>query len=131
MGDGYKLAATLVYCWPDALKKAVKGAEILEKRAEALNLKFTEFRKEFVGFNGVGEQPINPDVDAIDTDEIQMRISVSGQSKEDLSRFGMEVAPLILTGPSGVTGFAGGRPKASDVVAYWPALLAKDAVKPR
>ena len=129
--DGYKLAATLVYCWPDALKKAIKGAEILEKRAEALNLKFTEFRKEFVGFNGVGEQPINPDIDAIDADEIQMRISVSGQSKEDLSRFGMEVAPLILTGPSGVTGFAGGRPKASDVVAYWPALLAKDAVKPR
>lgn len=33
--------------------------------------------------------------------------------------------------PSGVTGFAGGRPKASDVVAYWPALLAKEAVQPR
>jgi len=40
----------------------------------------------------------------------------------------MEVAPLILTGPSGVTGFAGGRPKASEIVAYWPALLKKDAV---
>ncbi len=129
--DGFKLAATLVYSWPDALKKAVKGAEILEKRAEALNLTFTEFRKEYVGFNGVAENPINLETDALDADEIQMRISVSGQSKEDLSRFGMEVAPLILTGPGGVTGFAGGRPKASDVVAYWPALLAKEAVKPR
>jgi hypothetical protein len=60
-----------------------------------------------------------------------MRVSVSGQSKNDLNRFGMEIAPLILTGPSGVTGFAGGRPKASDVVAYWPALLDKKAVTPR
>lgn len=29
--DGFKLSATLVYCWPDALKKAQKGAEILQK----------------------------------------------------------------------------------------------------
>jgi hypothetical protein len=36
-----------------------------------------------------------------------------------------------FTGPSGVTGFAGGRPKASDVVAYWPALLDKGAATPR
>ncbi|MDX1619166.1 MAG: DUF1446 domain-containing protein, partial [Balneolaceae bacterium] len=57
--------------------------------------------------------------------------SLSGQSREDLDRFGKEVAPLILTGPSGVTGFAGGRPKASEIVAFWPALLKKDAVSPR
>jgi hypothetical protein len=50
--------------------------------------------------------------------------------REDLDRFGMEIAPLILTGPSGVTGFAGGRPKASEIVAYWPALLKKEAVTP-
>ncbi len=60
-----------------------------------------------------------------------MRVSASGQNKEDLDRFGREIAPLILTGPSGVTGFAGGRPKASGIVAYWPALLDKDAVEPR
>jgi len=129
--DGFKLTATLVYCWPDALKKAVKGAEILEKRADNLGIKFTEFRKEYIGFNGVAENPVDLENDAIDADEIQMRISVSGNSKEDLARFGSEIAPLILTGPSGVTGFAGGRPRPSDVVAYWPALLSKDAVKPR
>jgi hypothetical protein len=42
----------------------------------------------------------------------------------------MEIAPLILTGPPGVTGFAGGRPKPSDVVAYWPALIPKTEVQP-
>ncbi len=129
--DGYKLAATLVYSWPDALKKAVKGAEILEKRAEALGLEFDEFHKEYIGYNGNNEAQVTEEALNTEFDEIQMRVAVSGQSKNDLNRFGMEIAPLILTGPSGVTGFAGGRPKASEVVAYWPALLDKKAVTPR
>ncbi len=129
--DGYKLSATLVYSWPDALRKAEKGAQILEDRAAALGLHFDEFHKEFVGYNGTTEKPLEAKAYEEDFDEIQMRISVCGPKKEDLNRFGMEIAPLILTGPSGVTGFAGGRPKASEIVAYWPALLDKKAVKPR
>jgi hypothetical protein len=128
--DGYKLSATLVYSWPDALKKAEKGAEILKKRAEALGLDFDEFRKEFIGYNGTTERPVDFE-QAAELDEVQMRISVSSAHKDHLNRFGMEIAPLILTGPSGVTGFAGGRPKASEVVAYWPALLSKEVVQPR
>jgi len=38
---------------------------------------------------------------------------------------------LILTGPPSVTGFAGGRPKPSEVIAYWPALIPKSAVIPK
>lgn len=129
--DGFKLSATLVYSWPDALKKAIKGAEILEGRAKNLNLQIDEFNKEYIGYNGTTEKLVtNEELDG-EHDEIQMRISISGPNKKDIDRFGMEVAPLILTGPSGVTGFAGGRPKASEVVAYWPALLSKKAVKPR
>jgi hypothetical protein len=30
-----------------------------------------------------------------------------------------------------VTGFAGGRPKPQEVVAYWPALLDRNEVEPR
>jgi hypothetical protein len=35
---------------------------------------------------------------------------------------------LILTGPPGVTGFAGGRPKVEEIVAYWPALIPKEEI---
>lgn len=129
--DGYKLASTLVYSWPNALKKAMKAGEILEARAEKLGLEFDEFRVEYIGVNGCDEDPITQQTFDQDHNEVQMRVAVSGQSKSDLNRFGKEIAPLILTGPSGVTGFAGGRPKASDVVAYWPALLDKDAVETR
>ncbi|WP_138429994.1 acyclic terpene utilization AtuA family protein [Fodinibius saliphilus] len=129
--DGYKLSSTLVYSWPDALEKAQKAGEILEGRAETLGLEFDEFRVEYVGVNGCSEKPISDELLDEDHEEVQIRVSVSGSNKEDLNRFGKEMAPLILTGPSGVTGFAGGRPKASGVVAYWPALLDKEAVSPR
>lgn len=128
--DGFKLSSTLVYCWPDAVKKAEKAAEILFKRAEELGIDFTDTNTELVGVNACNEDPGAAAENLDSLNEVQLRISVHGQSKEKLNRFGKEVAPLILTGPSGVTGFAGGRPKASDVVAYWPALLDKEAASP-
>jgi hypothetical protein len=128
--DGYKLSSTLVYSWPYALRKAIKGGEILQSRADDLGLDIEQFRVEYVGLNGCNEEPLSEaDLNA-DYPEIEMRISAMSHNRSDLNRFGKEVAPLILTGPSGVTGFAGGRPKASEIVAYWPALLDKDACVP-
>jgi len=129
--DGYKLTSSLVYCWPDALDKAIKGGEILKQRATDLNLDIDEFNTEYVGVNAVSEEPITPEMRKKQYDEVQMRISVTGRDRDAINRFGKEIAPLILTGPSGVTGFAGGRPKASQIVAYWPALLPKKAISPR
>lgn len=129
--DGYKLSSTLVYSWPDALKKAKIAGEILLKRAGNLGITFRDSNLEFIGVNACNEDVGALENDQSDLNEVQLRISVHGESKEDLDRFGKEIAPLILTGPSGVTGFAGGRPKASEVVTYWPALLDKKAVKPK
>ena len=129
--DGYKLSSTLVYSWPDAYKKAKAAGDILLKRAEKLGIKFRDTNIEFVGLNACNEDLDELNRDLSDLNEVQLRVSVHGNSREDLNRFGMEIAPLILTGPSGVTGFAGGRPKASEVVAYWPALMDKKAATPR
>ena len=127
--DGYKLFSTLVYCWPDAKKKAEFAAQLLKKRSDRLGLHIDEFRYELIGFNACSEDP--GDDSASESPEILLRIAARSSSREDLNRLGKEVAPLILTGPSGVTGFAGGRPKASEIVAYWPALLEKRAVTPK
>lgn len=128
--DGYKLSSTLVYSWPDAVKKARFAGELLLKRAEKLNIRFRATNLELVGVNACNEDASELEKDLSELNEVQMRISVHGDSRDELNRFGKEVAPLILTGPSGVTGFAGGRPKASEVVAYWPALLSKEAAEP-
>jgi hypothetical protein len=46
-----------------------------------------------------------------------------------VERFTKELAPLILTGPPSVTGFAGGRPKVEEIMAYFPALIPKHLIE--
>lgn len=127
--NGFKLTSSLTYCWPDALEKAQTGFEILKSRASKLGLQVDMFHADFVGYSACDEKPVQLS-GASDISEVQLRFSAISSSKSDLDRLGMEVAPLILTGPGGVTGFAGGRPKASEIVAYWPALIRKTAVEP-
>jgi hypothetical protein len=129
--DGYKMSSTLVYSWPDALRKAVRGGEILRERASRLGLEIDEFHCDYIGFNACNEEACSEADLETEYNEIQLRFSARGHNREHINRLGMEMAPLILTGPSSVTGFAGGRPRASDVVAYWPALISKTACNPR
>ena len=127
--DGWKATSTLVYAWPDAARKARAAAAVLKDRLDALGLAFDEYRAEVVGLNALSETN-EPDAAAEkDLDEVQLRVSVRGQDKAAVEQFGREIAPLILTGPSAVTGFAGGRPRPSEVIAYWPALIPKSEVR--
>jgi hypothetical protein len=125
--DGYSAFGTLTYSWPDALEKAKAADKILRQRLENLNLEFDEIRTEFQGYNAC-HGPLAKEIK--DINEVVMRIGVRGKDKNAVERFGKEIAPLILTGPPSVTGFAGGRPKPSEVVAYWPALIPKKLVEP-
>lgn len=125
--DGYTAIGTLTYAWPDALEKAKAADQILRTRLADLGLKFDEIRTEFVGYNSC-HGPLA--VTTNDLNEVVLRIGVRGHDHKAVERFGMELAPLILTGPPAVTGFAGGRPKPSEVIAYWPALIPKSAVSP-
>lgn len=127
--DGYSASASLTYCWPEALTKARAAEQILRKRMENLKLIFEEIRAEFIGYNST-HGPLAKELDEDFINEIMLRIGVRSHDFKSVERFGKEIAPLILTGPPGVTGFAGGRPKPSEVVAYWPALISKKVVKP-
>ncbi len=126
--DGYKLSASLTYAWPDAVEKAKLGASILQERAHDLGLNIGIFHHDLIGYQACHEGTGGTGLQQ--PEEVQLRVSASGSSKQELDRLGMEIAPLILTGPGSVTGFAGGRPKAADIVAYWPALIEKSAVSP-
>jgi hypothetical protein len=51
------------------------------------------------------------------------------QTTSNIERFTKEIAPLILTGPPAVTGFAGGRPKVEEIMAYFPAVIPKSLIQ--
>ncbi len=124
--SGFKAVGTLVYAWPDALEKAQLADKVLRERLDRLGLKFDRVLTEFVGANAThgrlaGDQRGAP--------EVQLRFGVRGSDRAAVERFTREIAPLVLNGPPSVTGFAGGRPKVEEIVAYWPALIDKSVVK--
>jgi len=126
--DGFKAVGTLVYAWPDAIDKARAADRILRQRLDRLGLHFDEISTEFVGWNAThgplaGEPPA-------DLPEVTVRWGVRSSDFGAVDRFSKEIAPLVLAGPPSVTGFAGGRPRVQEIVAYWPALIPKAEIDP-
>ncbi|MGE5092109.1 MAG: acyclic terpene utilization AtuA family protein [Bacillota bacterium] len=125
---GYKAVGTLVYAWPDAYEKARAADRILRERLEALGLEFDQILTEYVGADAThGRLAGPPDPDA---PEVQLRVGVRARERAPVERFTREIAPLVLTGPPSVTGFAGGRPAVEEIVAYWPALIDRREIEP-
>jgi hypothetical protein len=125
---GWKAVGSLVYAWPDAYKKAQAADRVLRERLERLGLKFDKTHTEFAGVDachGPLSGPPPPDIA-----EVVFRIGVRSEDKRAVERFTRELAPLVLNGPPTVTGFAGGRPKVEEIIAYWPALIPKSEVEP-
>lgn len=126
--NGYKAVGQLTIAGPQALAKAKLCAEIIWQRLALDGAAFgaEERCTEFLGA-GVCHEGIIPEQDP---PEIVLRIGVKGHDKNKVNRFGMEIVPLVTSGPPGVTGFAGGRPKAAEIISYWPALISKEKVRP-
>jgi hypothetical protein len=127
--SGFKAVGTLVYAWPDAYAKAKEADRVLRARLDRLGLTFDEILTEYLGVNAThGPLAGAPPPDLA---EVQLRVGVRSGDRAVVERFTRELAPLILNGPPSVTGFAGGRPKVEEIVAYWPALIPKREVHPR
>ncbi|HEX7978330.1 MAG TPA: acyclic terpene utilization AtuA family protein [Gemmatimonadaceae bacterium] len=123
---GFKAVGTLVYAWPDALEKAQLADRVLRERLDNMGLRFDQVMTEFVGVSAT-HGPLT--VTTGEAPEVQWRIGVRSNDRKAVERFTREIAPLVLNGPPTVTGFAGGRPKVEEIVAYWPALVDKSVVQ--
>ncbi len=120
--DGWKAAGTLIISAPDAVDKANAFAQLFWKR---LGLEFTETRTERIGHSACWG-PLAPPVEP---PEILLRLAVRDADKGKIAEFAKMLPAVILSGPPGVA-VTGGRPPAQEVVAYWPALVPRDRVKP-
>lgn len=127
--SGWKALGELTISGPDALEKARLCADIVWKRLEYDGCTFSEREKlvEFVGA-GVCHAGVRGGESA-DPPEVVLRLGVKGPERAVVDRFGLELVPLVTSGPPGVTGFAGGRPKATEIIGFWPALLSKERVR--
>ena len=123
---GYKATGQLTISGPDAYEKAKLTSEIIWKRLKSAGYEYEDTLSEYLGISSC-----HGSIDRVpeQINEVVLRLSVKDSDKNKVNRFGKEIAPVITTGPPGVTGFAGGRPKAQEIVAYWPTLIPKDLIK--
>ena len=127
---GWKSSGQITLSGPRAVEKAKLAAEVVWKRLERAGVTFPDDDRstEMLGLSACLPGILTP---PDDPSEVVLRLGVRGGDRAKVERFGLEIAPLITAGPPGVTGFAGGRPKPQEVVAYWPALLAREEIESR
>lgn len=123
--DGFMSSGTLVLLGPDAPAKARRAGAMLLDRLRRIGLEFAASGVECLGAGdcvpGVVPATSLPP-------EVVLRVGVRDPRKAAVERFSKEFAPLVTSGPPGVTGYTTGRPPVREVFAYWPALIAKSAV---
>jgi hypothetical protein len=129
MHDGYKGVGQLTVVGPDAVEKAKLTASLLFSRLAREGVEFADGDRlvECLGAGACFDELPGAIAEPL---EVVLRIAVRDEDRRRIDRWGMELASLLLSGPPGLTGFAGGRPKASEVLAHWPALVAKSRVTP-
>ena len=126
--SGWKASGSIVYSWPDAVEKARCADRMVRERLQQLGLQFDEIHSDIFGLNSC-HGPAAPVI--AELPEVQLRLAVRGENKMAIERFTREIAPLVLAGPPTATGFGEGRAPVREVVAYWPALLPREAIETR
>ena len=123
--DGFTASGTLVIAGPDAAAKARRCGEMMLERLRRAGVEPEHSHIECLGAGRCvpGVLPA-----AADPPEVVLRVAVRDPRKAVVERFTKEFAPLVTSGPPGVTGYTTGRPPVREVFAYWPALIAKSAV---
>lgn len=123
--DGWMASGTLVIFGPDAPTKARRCGEMILARLRRAGY---EYERSNIECLGAGDCVPGVVASASVPPEVVLRVTVHDSRRPAVERFTKEIAPLVTSGPPGVTGYTTGRPSAREVFAYWPALLARTCV---
>jgi hypothetical protein len=126
--DGFMSSGTLVILGPQALAKAQACGTMILERLRRAGVVPEHAQVECLGAGAVVPGVITAAQEPL---EVVLRVTVRDARRAAVERFTKEFAPLVTSGPPGVTGYTTGRPPVREVFAYWPALIAKQAVRPQ
>ena len=124
---GYRAFGRLVVTGPDTLAKAEKVAQLVWESAGGTDL-YEDTATQFLAWNAT-----HPPLTDSEPSEIMVQLAVRDSDAGKINnRFGVQVVPRVLGSVPGITVLADqGRPRASDVVGYWPALIDRSSVPMR
>jgi hypothetical protein len=125
--DGYMASGMLVVCGNQAVAKARSCGELILSRLRSAGIHLSRTHIECLG---TGETLAGVWPRSDNGCEVVLKLSVHDPSRQAVERFVREFSPLVGSGPPGVTGYTGPRPKPYPVFAYWPSSIARRRVKP-
>ncbi|MGL4552853.1 MAG: acyclic terpene utilization AtuA family protein [Gemmataceae bacterium] len=125
--DGWAASGTLVIAGPGAADKARRCGEIIHARLARAGAVPAVYHVERLG-TGDSLPGVLPEASPR---EAVLRVYARDPDRAVVERFARELAPLVTSGPPGVTGYTTGRPAVREVFAYWPALVPRAAVTAR
>jgi hypothetical protein len=125
--DGFSASGTLVIAGPNAQAKAWGCGELVWRRLAQAGFMYERAYSEIIGGRAGEDQTA---LACAEASAVVLRLSARDERKSAIERFTRELAPLVTSGPPGVTGYTSGRPPVREVLAFWPALIDKGAVAP-
>ncbi|MCZ6787013.1 MAG: DUF1446 domain-containing protein [Planctomycetota bacterium] len=123
--QGFRAFGRLMVSGPDALKKARKVSDVFWTAAGGRDL-YQDTITQLVGHDSC-HPPVTGDGDP---PEVLLQVAARDMDKKKLQEhFAPQLVPRVLSTIPGITYLADqGRPRPSDVVGYWPALISREHV---
>lgn len=134
--DGYAVSAMLVVCGRNAEAKARVCGDMILDRLKSAGCCPQRANIEILGAGdslpGIWSRMRTDEASAsLGPGEVVLRLSARDPDRTTLERLTRDIAPLVTSGPPGVTGYTGPRPKPYPVLAFWPTTIAREHVSPQ
>ena len=123
--DGFSTSGSIVVAGPKAEEKARAAANAISARMQTAGFDLDQFHLECLG---AGDSLPGMDLWAESPREIVLKIAARDARREAIERLTRELAPLVTSGPPGVTGYTGSRARVQPVLAYWPTTVGRERV---
>jgi hypothetical protein len=124
--DGFFGSNSLVVAGPNAIQRAAACESAIRSRLSRIDSIPAALEFEHLGCGhvvpGVHDGPQDPP-------EIVLRGAAHDPVRDVIDRFLREFSPLVTSGPPGVTGYTGARPRSTPVLGYWPSSIQRERVK--
>lgn len=123
--DGYRAAGKLLISGPDALDKARHVEEVFWESIGGRD-HFADSISQVIGWDGT-HPPLDP---SSEPSEVLLHLAVRDYDAAKIrAGFAAQLVPKVLGTIPGITYLSDtGRPRAVEVIAYWPALINREAV---
>ena len=129
--DGFATSGMIVVTGKHAVAKAQAAAEAIRAKLSAAGFQLAQFEYECLGAGATLPGMDLWSRDAHSAREVVLRIAARDPSREAIDRLARELAPLVTSGPPGVTGYTGARARSRPVLSYWPTTMLRDNAQPQ